>query len=411
MTDPHLFPEFAVDPGPSRDEAVAQVAQLATEAEIRRVHMLAWRDLDDPEAGGSELHAHEIAKLWAEAGIEVLMRTSHAAGHPHNSERDGYQVVRKAGRYMVFPRAVLGEITRSYGPRDAIVEIWNGMPFLSPVWTRNPKIVVIHHVHAEMWRMALPPLLARFGNALEERWAPPFYKDTLVVTPSESSRDDILERLGLEPDRVRVVHNGIGTQFVPGDLNVVRSHDVLAVGRMVPVKRFTMLIRAAAQARTRVPDLTLTIVGDGYERERIERLIDRLDASSWITLARRVSDEELIEHYQKARVVASASVREGWGLTLTEAAACGTPAVATRVVGHIDTVVDGVSGILVDDEAALADALVKLCVDDDEWKTLVQGALAHAKRFTWESTALKIFAALAGEAMQWGNRGRAGRWR
>lgn len=396
----------------SREEAVAEVARRASEVGIRRIHMLAWRDYDDPEAGGSEVHAHEIAKLWAEAGLEVLMRTSYAVGRPRVATRDGYQVVRKAGRYMVFPRAALAEITRSHGPRDAVVEVWNGMPFLSPVWTRSPKIVVIHHVHAEMWRMALPPVLARLGNRIEERWAPPFYRDTLVVTPSESSRDDIIERLGLAPDRVQVVHNGIGSRFVPGAEPLTpRSHEILAVGRLVPVKRFDMLVRAAAEAKRRVPDLTVTIVGDGYERERIEGQIQRLRAQDWIRLTRHVSNEALLEHYQRARAVASASVREGWGLTLTEAAACGTPSVATRVVGHIDTVADGVSGILVDDEAELADALVRVCDDDALWGDLVRGAMKHASRFSWDRTAVGIFAALAGEAASWGNRGRSGRWR
>lgn len=398
-------------PESTREEAVAEVARLATDAGIRRVHMLAWRDYDDPEAGGSEVHAHEIARLWSEAGLEVLMRTSYAVGRPRVTKRDGYEVVRKAGRYLVFPRAALAEVSRSHGPRDAVVEVWNGMPFLSPLWTRSPKIVIIHHVHAEMWRMALPPMLARIGNRIEEQWAPPFYRDTLVVTPSESSREDIIERLGLRPDRVQVVHNGIGARFVPGpDPTADRPHEILAVGRLVPVKRFEMLIRAAAEAKKSIRDLSLTIVGDGYERERIEAQIARLGAADWIRLTRHVSNEALLEYYQRARVVASASVREGWGLTLTEAAACGTPAVATRVVGHIDTVDDGVSGLLVDDENELADAFVRVCRDDELWGRLVEGAIAHAGRFSWDRTAVGVFAALADEAARWGNRGRSGRW-
>lgn len=396
----------------TREQAVADVARMAGEVGIRRIHMLAWRDYDDPEAGGSEVHAHEIASVWSEAGVEVLMRTSYAVGRPRNADRAGYEVVRKAGRYLVFPRAALAEITRSHGPRDAVVEVWNGMPFLSPLWTRAPKIVVIHHVHAEMWRMALPPALARLGNRIEEQWAPPFYKGTLVVTPSESSREDIIERLGLSPDRVRVVHNGIGSRFTAGDEpQNPRPNNILAVGRLVPVKRFDMLIRAAAEARKLVPDLSLTIVGDGYERARIEQQIARLGAADWVHLAQHVSDEELLEYYRSSRAVASASVREGWGLTLTEAAACGTPAVATRVVGHIDTVVDGTSGILVDNEEEFAQALARVCTDNDEWVRLVGGAMTHASRFSWDRTAVGIFAALAEEAAGWGNRGRSGRWR
>ncbi len=104
--------------------------------------MLAWRDLDDPEAGGSEVHASNVAALWSRAGIEVTMRTSYAPGKPQISWRDGYRVIRKAGRYSVFPRAAFSEMMKWHGGSDAIVEIWNGMPFLSPVWARRPKVGV-----------------------------------------------------------------------------------------------------------------------------------------------------------------------------------------------------------------------------------------------------------------------------
>ena len=140
---------------------IAKLGDIAGEAGLHRVSMLAWRDLDDPEAGGSELHASNIAALWAEAGIEVTMRTSYAAGHPQVSWRDGYRVIRKAGRYLVFPRAAFSEMMGWHGGRDGLVEIWNGMPFFSPLWSRTAHVTWLHHVHAEMWQMTLPPRLDR----------------------------------------------------------------------------------------------------------------------------------------------------------------------------------------------------------------------------------------------------------
>ncbi len=140
-----------------------KLSDIASEAGLQRVSMLAWRDLDDPEAGGSEVHASTVARLWGEAGIEVTMRTSFAPGRPQVSWRDGYRVIRKAGRYMVFPRAAFSEMMGWHGGRDGLVEIWNGMPFFSPLWARTPHITFLHHVHAEMWDMTLPPNLARPG--------------------------------------------------------------------------------------------------------------------------------------------------------------------------------------------------------------------------------------------------------
>ena len=117
--------------GPDHAIEVAKLGDIAAEAGLHRVSMLAWRDLDDPEAGGSELHASNIAKIWAEAGIEVTMRSSYAQGHPPEATRDGYRVVRRRGRYMIFPAAVIAELRGLYGPRDGLVEIWNGVPWFS----------------------------------------------------------------------------------------------------------------------------------------------------------------------------------------------------------------------------------------------------------------------------------------
>src|SRR5690606_37423452 len=128
----------------------------------------------------------------------------------------------------------------------------------------------------------------------------------------------------------------------PGGQRSVRPM-VVAVGRLMPSKRYDSLIRIAHRVRADVHDLELVIVGEGYEADNLRNLVAELDASSWVRFAGRVSDDDLVSLYQSAWVVASASVSEGWGMTLTEAAACGTPAVATDIAGHRDAVEHGVS--------------------------------------------------------------------
>src|ERR1044072_8611494 len=136
---------------------ISKLGDLAAESGLQRVSILAWRDLDDPEAGGSEVHASTVAALWAEAGIEVTMRTSFASGQPQMSWRDGYRVIRKAGRYMVFPRAAFSEMMGWHGAADGLVEIWNGMPFFSSLWARRPSVAWLHHVHDSMWEVTVTP--------------------------------------------------------------------------------------------------------------------------------------------------------------------------------------------------------------------------------------------------------------
>jgi glycosyltransferase involved in cell wall biosynthesis len=375
---------------------VSKLGDIAASAGLRRIHLMSWRDLDDVEAGGSEVHASTVARLWAEAGIEVQLRTSYAQGHPPVVVRDGYKVVRRAGRYMIFPRAALFELSGRAGPRDGLVEIWNGMPFFSPVWARGPKIVFLHHVHAEMWQMVLPPNLATLGDTLERRVAPFLYRRSRIVTLSTSSKAELVDELGYPGSRVTVVPPGVDPRFTPGGQRSP-TPVVVALGRLVPVKRYDLLIDTLVSIKDRHPQLEAVIASEGYERLALEERIRSHEAESWIRLPGRIPDAELVDLYRRAWVVASASAREGWNMSLTEAAACGTPAVATRISGHMDAVVHGETGLLVE-PAELGPALDRVLSDPDERERMSAAALAHAARFTWETTAIGTLTALAEEA-------------
>ncbi len=382
---------------PQRHDERAVLAGIAADAGIRRIHLVAWRDLDDPEAGGSELHAHHIAALWAAAGLDVTFRTSAVPGGPEALSRDGYRVLRRSGRYAVFPGAAWEGLRMGHRPGDALVEIWNGMPFFSPLWYRGPRIVFLHHVHAEMWGMVLPPTLARLGDTVERRIAPRFYRSSRIVTLSESSRSEIVEMLRLPPAHVTVAPPGVDPRFTPGE-HRSPTPLVVAVGRLVPVKRFDALMRALAKVKKDQPDLHAVIIGEGYERPALEALRAELGATEWVSLPGHAEDDELVSWYRRAWVVASSSQREGWGMTLTEAGACGTPAVASAIAGHTDAVLDGESGLLVDDVGDLWSALERVLGDEVLRSRLAKGALARARWFSWDATARRTLEALASAA-------------
>lgn len=364
---------------------------------IERVHVFAWRDLDDPDAGGSELHADEFMRRWADRGLEVLHRTSHAERLPAVDHRNGYEVVRRGSRYSVFPRAVGSEILRRMGSADAIVEIWNGVPWFSPVWCRRPKITMLHHVHGPMWDQILPGPLAAFGRLLETRIAPPFYRRGLTVTPSDATRDELLE-LGFRPDRVVAVPNGVDPEFSPGGGRTAEP-SIIAVGRLAPVKRFELVIDAAVEARRRAPGLRLSIIGEGPLRRELQERIAAVGGEGWIELVGWVDHLSLVEYYRRAWLVVSGSLAEGWGLSLTEAAACGTPAVATDINGHRSSVVAERTGRLVPEDR-LGEAIADVLTDDRLRREFADAALERARTLTWEASALGLTRCLHAEVLR-----------
>ncbi len=225
--DPNRAPVADGAPGPTAAEspfsqpglhqfADLSLGEIAERAGLKRIDVVAWRDFDDPEAGGSELHAHRVMAAWAKAGIDVSMTTSSVPDGPQAVRREGYGVVRRAGRYAVFPRVALLGARGKIGSGDGLVEIWNGMPFFSPLWAHSAHIVFLHHVHAEMWKMVLPSGLAESGYAIEHRLAPPVYRRTRIVTLSASSKREIVEQLRIPPTWCRSRHPVSSPSSRPG---------------------------------------------------------------------------------------------------------------------------------------------------------------------------------------------------
>lgn len=377
------------------DRLRSMVADMV-DRDVRRVHVLAWRDLDDDEAGGSENHADEFMRRWQEAGLSVMHRTSHAVGRPSVDVRHGYDVVRRGGRMTVFPRVAISETLGRMGPYDALVEIWNGVPWLSPIWCRKPRILILHHIHGPMWNQMFPKPIAAVGRTIESRLAPPLYRRTPTVTTSTDTHEELIH-LGWKPELVTTGPVGVDDFFSPGGDKTTHP-SILAVGRQAPVKRFLDLLEQVRRTRERVPNVTLTLVGDGPERGSIEAWIRDHDAS-WVTLTGRVERTVLRDHYRRSWIVASASLAEGWGLALTEAAGCATPAVATDISGHRCSVLHDRTGILAPLNE-LGDAMAVVLSDEVLRKRLSTEAVRRARTLTWDALAVGVLEPLHGQVVR-----------
>ncbi len=367
---------------------------LIDKSGINRVLILQWRDIDDPDAGGSEVHSHNIAEIWAAKGLQVTFRTSAVEKSVKSISRSGYASVRSGGRFGVFLTAPMDVLARRFGRFDALVEVWNGVPFMTPLLTRGPNMAFLHHQHGPLWDVALPRPLAGFGRFLERKIFPNFYRSTPIVTLSESSRAELSSVLGFRRKNIYVVEPGISHSFCPS-IDKSEFPLVVVTGRLSPYKQIDRIINVVKKVRSTIPNVRLEIIGEGPDVGRIRRVIESLSDNSWVSLRGRVSENELVDTYQRAWVTTSASLSEGWGMTLTEDARCGTASVASNIPGHVDAVSNGVSGYLFDNDDEFEKHLVSLLSSRDNAISLGESAAEWSSRFTWEKAATESFRVLA----------------
>jgi glycosyltransferase involved in cell wall biosynthesis len=170
---------------------------------------------------------------------------------------------------------------------------------------------------------------------------------------------------------------------------------VVVVGRLAPVKRQRLALTALAEARRAVPELTVELVGDGPDRGLVDAWIAEHAADGWVDRRGRVSDDELVESYRRAWLVVSASHAEGWGMSLTEGGACGTPCVATDIAGHRGSCVDGETGVLVAEVDRLGGEIAGLLTDDARRQAMGSAAIDHARGLSWTAVAARHLELLA----------------
>ncbi|GAA3496937.1 glycosyltransferase family 4 protein [Streptomyces prasinosporus] len=352
----------------------------------RRIVFLAHRDLGNPSAGGSELLVDRLADGLTRLGHQVTL----LCGGPA-SFRD-YRVVSAGGTYGHYLRA-RSAFARQVGDCDLLVEVCNGVPYLAPLWHRGPTLCLVNHVHTDLWPMRFGGPLApaaRIGRRLEH-WALTGARRRGLLVAVSPSTAHALQGIGVERERIRIVHNGVEE---PGP-RTARSPEPLfvAVGRLVEYKRVDLLLRLWERVRP-VTGGRLVIVGDGPERDRLERL-----AGPDVEFTGHVSEAEKHRLLCAAWLLLHPSAVEGWGLVVTEAAARGTPAIAFDVPGLRDSVVDGETGVLARGESSFAAAWCTLALSARRRELMGGAARDHAARFRWDRT-VRQFRAVAAEAVR-----------
>ncbi|WP_063016579.1 glycosyltransferase family 4 protein [Nocardia niwae] len=375
---------------------------------MREVLLLCWRDTGHPQGGGSERYLEQVGAQLAARGVKVTLRTAGYPGAPRRERVDGIDISRAGGRYTVYPRALgallLGRIglgpLRGVRP-DAVIDTQNGIPFFAAAVTAAPSVVLVHHGHREQWPVA-GRLVGRIGWWIESRLSPRVHRRNQYLTVSLPSAEE-LATLGVDRSRIAVVRNG--AEPVPADAPTGAAETrsaaptVVVLSRLVPHKQIEDALAAVARLRDRVPGLRLDVIGDGWWADNLRDNARDLGIADAVTFHGHVDERRKHELLARAWVHVLPSRKEGWGLAVIEAAQHGVPTVGYRSSrGLTDSIVDGATGILVDDVAQLADAVGDLLDDAGARTVMGEKARARAREFSWEQTGNGVYEVLAAAA-------------
>ena len=317
-----------------------------------RVLVLNWKDLAHPAAGGAETFVQRVAAELVRLGHEVTLLAAKVDGQPANDEVDGVRIVREGGRFTVYRAARSFWREHGRGSFDVVIDSINTRPFLAPRWVSDtPVVALVYQLAREVWFTEMPLPVAALGRHVLEPWWLRTYRNVPALTISHSSAASLGEHHGWTD--VTVLPMGLDPIVRP-DVPKEDAPTVIFLARLVGMKRPQDAIRAFERLRAARPDARLWMVGTGPELERL-----RAARTPGVELFGRVTGEARADLLTRAHVLVATSLREGWGLNVSEAAVCGTPSIGYAVAGLVDSV-PAAGGALVEQmPEALGDALVR----------------------------------------------------
>jgi glycosyltransferase involved in cell wall biosynthesis len=349
-----------------------------------------WQDLANPQAGGAEIHLFEIFSRLASTGHRVRLICSGWPGGASRATIDGIDIRRTGQRnsFALLGRRAVRQAIAAERP-DIIVEDVNKLPLFLTLGTRLPFCAIVPHLFGTTaFEEASWPVASVVWAA--ERPLPWAYRRAGFHAISESTQCDLVAR-GVPPSRIRVIHPGVDSRHftpAPGGRRAA-TPTFLYVGRLKRYKGISFAIEALALARQRRPDLRLDIAGTGDHRAELEHLASRLGLGRAVVFHGFASEERKIDLMRSAWANVFPSPKEGWGITVIEAAACGTPSLASDSPGLRDSVQPGETGFLVPhgDIESLAARMIELADSPMLVARMGERARRFAESLTWERTA------------------------
>jgi glycosyltransferase involved in cell wall biosynthesis len=359
-----------------------------------RILVLNWQDHLNPQAGGAELHLREIFTRIVALGHSVDLLCSSWEGVPARVNLDGIEVHRVGNRntYAFLARRYFEKHLRANN-YDIVIEDLNKVPLYTPLWGVKGLVALVHHLFgATVFREAPMPLAAAVW--LSEKPLGLLYRSVPFEAVSVSTADDLVAR-GIRRHSIRVIYNGVDSlRLTPNPAERSPTPLFVYLGRLKKYKRVDMVIRAFAALN--IPNACLEIAGSGDYRASLEGLVNSLQLTERVKFLGFISEDEKVHLLRRAWASALASPKEGWGISNLEAAACGTPVIASNSPGIRESVIDGETGFLVPqgDVEAMSAAMRGIVESRELVDVLGNAGRRFAETFTWERSARETLAHL-----------------
>jgi len=362
------------------------------------VLVINWQDIKNPQAGGAEVHLHEVFSRIARLGHSVTLYCSSFPGASQEENINGIRVIRRGGRYLFnfrVPFAYRSTLIRE--KFNVVVDDMNKIPFFTPLFIGEPIYGVTHHLFGKSIFLEINLILAAYVY-LMERAALILYRKKSIpfMVGSPSTRCELLDK-GFRSEAVTLIHYGVdhNRHMQTG----VPKNPVPLIGyfgRLKKYKSIDHLLQAIPAVLKRVPELKVLIVGDGDDRQRLGRVAKELNVNHCVEFTGFVPEEKKLELLQRMWFKITTSAKEGWGLTVIEANACGTPVLASDVPGLRDAVKNQETGLLYrfGDIRDLSEKIILMLTDHQLRERLTANAIEWAKAFDWDVAAKQTLALL-----------------
>ena len=358
-----------------------------------KILVINWQDIKNPLGGGAEVHLHEIFSRLAKRGHDVTLLTSAFDGATEEETIDRIRTIRKGNRnlFNFYVRRMYNNLRRE-NKFDVVVDDINKIPFFTPVFVKEPLVGIALHFFGKTIYKETNPVFASYVY-LTERLVPAIYRQIPFATISESTQLEMVAN-GFSKDKIEIIPTGVDTALY--NMNVPsppQDHPIVGyLGRIKKYKSVDHLIVAFAKIAAEFPKVEMIIVGDGDNLDDLKALADKTGFSSRITFTGKVGEEEKVRQMRRMTFLVNPSAKEGWGLTVIEANACGKTVIAADVPGLRDSVVDNRTGLLYiyGDTNHLTEKMKLLLTNPQLRCDLEREAIQWAANFTWDIAADKM---------------------